>query len=605
MQHVDHTAPGQPVDDDALTRTPPYDLVTEQAILSKCMYDPAAYQVAARVIDRFDFYRPAHQMIWDLMGQQLAHQPPLPVDPIALRAEIDKLGMLRYVDGGNYLFEISSMVGGDVEFNAGIVAAKARLRREFELSVLIRDMVLRGVDGETILKRITEFQQAEEQRAGGPGKSGVDAMLAELLDTNSLDNLPALEPLVGDLLHKDTLARIIGPSGHMKSFVVIDFAGHVGTGKPWHGHPVSQGKVVYLVAEGARGIRKRVRAWERHHHMRMDNVWFLPRPVQALDQEWLTLIEACRRVEPALIVIDTQARVSVGVEENSAKELGLVIDRMEQLRASTGACVLLIHHTGHQGDHGRGSTSAKGALQSELHVSKKGDTAASTIVTLKTGKQKDDEGEADIDFRVKVVDIPGEAKSDGRPVTSVVLLPLGQADADAPAAPGTVQWLIRQLDEAQVPTDWGSPRVISRCAELGIRVRKAVIEEAVRTRRTKGTGGGFSDSNSQVTKSFQDQLGQNTPENLPPHLPRDLETPTPPTLGGGQHKTPDQTSPGEFRGRSGEAPIQPPSPLPPSREGGGGGDAPLCAACGEPYDSRWAERGYDTHLICPGQDDAA
>jgi hypothetical protein len=47
--------------------------------------------------------------------------------------------------------------------------------------------------------------------------------------------------------------------------VTIDLAGHVGTGMKWHGHHVRQGTVVYLVAEGARGIRKRVRAWEKHY----------------------------------------------------------------------------------------------------------------------------------------------------------------------------------------------------------------------------------------------------------------------------------------------------------------------------------------------------
>ena len=65
-----------------------------------------------------------------------------------------------------------------------------------------------------------------------------------------------------DLLYDNTLGRVVGPSGHFKLFVVIDFAGHIGTGTPWHGRYVRQGTVVYLVAEGAEGIRKRVRAWE-------------------------------------------------------------------------------------------------------------------------------------------------------------------------------------------------------------------------------------------------------------------------------------------------------------------------------------------------------
>lgn len=583
MQHVDHPAPAQPVDDDALARTPPHDIVAEQAVLSSCMFDPACWHRAAQIIDRHDFFRPSHQLIWDLMGQQLAHEPPLPIDPIALRAEIDKLGLLRQVDNGNYLFDISSTLAGDVEFNAGTIAEKARLRRAYEFGLHVRDLVLRGVDGETILRKITEFQQAEQQRAGGPRKTGVEAMLAELLDSSALDNLPALEPLVGDLLHKDTLARIIGPSGHMKSFVTIDVAAHVGTGRPWHGHPVSQGTVIYLVAEGARGIRKRVRAWERHHRTRMDNVLFLPRPVQALDPEWLTLIEACRRMQPALIVIDTQARVSVGVEENSAKELGLVIDRMEQLRAATAACVLLIHHTGHVGDHGRGSTSAKGALQSELHVSKKGDKAANTLVTVKTGKQKDDEETGDIQFGLKVVSLPGEAKADGSPVTSVVLVPAWEAAQQQTTEfpEGSIEWLVRQLDDAKVPVGWGNRLVRKWFADNGIAAGSSKVEAVVRVRKSRA-------------------------EDVPRHVPYPPVTEMFPEPEEHQHISAGQTFPGNTGGTfTGHVPPKT-FPLPPSREGEhedvGNRDSPksstLCNACHEPLDPDWARRGYDTHLMC-------
>ena len=52
----------------------------------------------------------------------------------------------------------------------------------------------------------------------------VTALLGELLDTDGLDTIPRLEPVIEGFLYRDTLARIIGPSGHMKSFVALDFA---------------------------------------------------------------------------------------------------------------------------------------------------------------------------------------------------------------------------------------------------------------------------------------------------------------------------------------------------------------------------------------------
>lgn len=577
MDNVRHIAEPR-TGDDGTGRPPSLDDDAEQYLMAAILDDPRGYRDAAEVVDRVDIEKPGYRLIWDVTGQLVdAGQPS---HFIAVRAEIERLGRIRDVGHGKLIDDLSAVniPAGSAGYFADKIAKKGRAHRARTVSLRLRQAADDPEADVDVFDRIlTEYWTYETQRAVGTTApaSRVDALIAEMLDTKALDDMPALEPLLGDLLHLDTLARVIGPSGHMKSFAVIDFAGHVGTGRRWHGRYVRQGLVVYLVAEGSGGIRKRVRAWERHYGVAMEHVLFLPRPVQAMDQEWLTLIEACRRLGPALVVVDTQARVSVGVEENSAKELGLVIDRMEQLRAATRACVLLIHHTGHVGDHGRGSTSAKGALQSELHVSKKGDRAANTIVTIKTGKQKDDEQESDIQFGLKVVNLPGEAKPDGRPVTSVVLVPLGDLSAFGVTEfpEGTVDWLVQQLDECGVPVEWGVPRVHGRCAELGIKVRKEKIEDAVRLRKNRTNW-------------------------VPPHLPRDLEAETPPNAGGVQQEIPAQTSPGDLGGTPGEGLPRSTSPRPLSKAGGGTEDAPVCTSCNKPLSRDWAARGYDTHVIC-------
>lgn len=259
----------------------------------------------------------------------------------------------------------------------------------------------------------------------------IDALAAELLDTDALGSIPALQPLVDGFLYRNTLGRAIGPSGHMKSFVTLDLAGHVGTGQTWRGHKVSQGSVIYLVAEGAAGLLKRVRAWEQHHGRKMAGVRFLPRPVQAADAgAWAVLTELCRRLRPALIIFDTQARITVGIEENSSKEMGLVVDRMEALRTASEACVLLVHHQGLNGDHGRGSTAVKGAMQTEIRVTKRGKKGPDARVIVTSDKQKDDEELDDVVFAIEVVKLDGMAKEDGSPITSVVLVPADPVPSD-------------------------------------------------------------------------------------------------------------------------------------------------------------------------------
>ncbi|MFD4975619.1 AAA family ATPase [Streptomyces sp. NPDC058424] len=347
------------------------------------------------------------------------------------------------------------------------------------------------LDIDAILAQVAPTDEAPQGAVGESSEEHfeqrVEGLLGELLDTGDLDNIQPLEPVVDDLLFRDTLARVYGPSGTFKSFLTLDIAACVATGAPWHGLNTRPEPVVYLVAEGIRGIRKRVRAWEQHHARRMTGVKFLPRPVQARDPEWLVLIEACRRLAPALVIVDTQARVTVGVEENSNSEMGVIVDRMEQLRAASGACLLLVHHTGHDEGRSRGATAVKGALQTELGVTRKDDSAAGPVITLKVGKQKDDEELPDMEFGVHSVAIDGEANEDGSPVTSVVLVkvdPAGQPQARTDYA-GRVEEIAAALDTAGVPSTAGRPAVQDACARLGIRAGKALLGDVVKHRKNR------------------------------------------------------------------------------------------------------------------------
>ena len=225
-----------------------------------------------------------------------------------------------------------------------------------------------------------------EEAARQADDAAVAALVDQLLTSAALDDIPDLEPLIDGWLFKDSMARLIGKSGTYKSFVALDMACHVAAGKAWFGHECATGAVVYVVAEGARGVRRRVRAWESKHMLPLgDKLLILPRPVQMVGPEWLAFVGACKAVGAAMVVLDTQARVTVGVEENSAREMGQVVAMGERLRVDTGACILLVHHTGHAGEHGRGSTSVYGALQTELALER----VANQRVSLKATKQKD------------------------------------------------------------------------------------------------------------------------------------------------------------------------------------------------------------------------
>lgn len=209
----------------------------------------------------------------------------------------------------------------------------------------------------------------------------------EFLSDDQLDLIPPPEPLIEGWLYRDSLARLWGPSGAGKSHVAVDFAASIATGTPWHGCAVKQGVVVYVVAEGASGMGQRRRAWQEHHGVARTGVRWVTMPVQVMGPDWARFVAEVVALGPALVILDTQARVTEGIDENDNTAMGEVVGALERLREATKACVLLVHHQGTgDADRARGASAVKGAMATEVSVSKR---LGSAEVTVRNVKQKD------------------------------------------------------------------------------------------------------------------------------------------------------------------------------------------------------------------------
>lgn len=210
-------------------------------------------------------------------------------------------------------------------------------------------------------------------------------LASELIRADELDQIADPVPLVEGMFYVDSLARINGRPGQGKSFVAVDLAGCVASGTAWAGRPVRRGSVLMVVAEGLSGMKRRIRAWETEHKIKLGgDLVLMRRPVMVDGPEWTEFVAMAASLDPALIIIDTQARVSVGLKENDSTDMGLLVNGLELLRGATGACVLLVHHAGKADDGGRGSNAVEGAMTSEFGVVRGG-----SGVTVKTTKQKD------------------------------------------------------------------------------------------------------------------------------------------------------------------------------------------------------------------------
>lgn len=189
-------------------------------------------------------------------------------------------------------------------------------------------------------------------------------------DLQQLATIPPTRWLIKDKLAAGELTGLYGKGDSYKSFIALDWAMTLAAAGQ---------TVVYIVAEGASGIRARTEAWKKTRGIEGDlpGMFFMPSNVNlhlpGAADEW---VEACQLQlgdrKPSLVVIDTLARNFVGGSENDAKDMGQFVEGCERIRVGLGAAVVVIHHTDKEGKSERGTESLRNASFAMFKVTKLG-----------------------------------------------------------------------------------------------------------------------------------------------------------------------------------------------------------------------------------------
>ncbi|MBU3749374.1 MAG: replicative DNA helicase [Mycobacterium sp.] len=141
-------------------RQPPQDLAAEQSVLGGMLLSKDAI---ADVLERLrpgDFYRPAHQNVYDAILDLYGRGEP--ADAVTVAAELDRRGLLRRVGGAPYLHTLISTVptAANAGYYASIVAEKALLRRLVEAGTRVVQYGYAGAEGADV-DEIVDRAQAE------------------------------------------------------------------------------------------------------------------------------------------------------------------------------------------------------------------------------------------------------------------------------------------------------------------------------------------------------------------------------------------------------------------------------------------------------------
>ncbi|WP_372509951.1 MULTISPECIES: replicative DNA helicase [Dietzia] len=141
-------------------RTPPQDLTAEQSVLGGMLLSKDAIADVVEEIQPGDFYKPAHQAIYDVILDLYARGEP--ADAVTVAAELDRRGDLRRAGGAPYLHTLISTVptAANAGYYAQIVAEKAVLRRLVDAGTRIVQFGYSGSEGADVAE-VVDRAQAE------------------------------------------------------------------------------------------------------------------------------------------------------------------------------------------------------------------------------------------------------------------------------------------------------------------------------------------------------------------------------------------------------------------------------------------------------------
>lgn len=244
-------------------------------------------------------------------------------------------------------------------------------------------------------------------------------------------NTPIQTPLVDGLFPRTGLGQIYGDSGVGKSFASVSLALSVATGQSsWGGRDLKVNgptEVFYIAAEGGEPWSRMIKSWKVAHGMDPET----PIPTfKYLDFENVgsngsrleltksglaendgmmgvkdlqKYLKETMDFHPKLIIIDPQANVTSGVDENS-KSLMDVLLPLKYWANDDKSLILLVHHTGKDGAKGaRGSSSQKAMMDVQAWF-KDGDGDKRSIEFTKVKGMRLPKEELEFEF----TDIPGD-----------------------------------------------------------------------------------------------------------------------------------------------------------------------------------------------------
>jgi DNA-binding transcriptional ArsR family regulator len=250
---------------------------------------------------------------------------------------------------------------------------------------------------------------------------------APVFNPMSMAGLIAMPPklwLIHNIIGAGDLAMIYGSPGCGKTFVVIDMIFSACLGGQFARRFDVAGSldatgplnVAYCSGEGNGGLPVRFAAAAQHYGVTdVPNFTFFaitPQLYESEDvihidsiitfvNEWKARQDAGQAQPLHILFIDTLHSATVGADENSAKDMGVVLNSAKYATQKLGCAVVLVHHTNKGGTAERGSSAMRGAMDAMIEVRRISETGSKAVIHC--AKLKDGEEWKDQTFDLSVM----------------------------------------------------------------------------------------------------------------------------------------------------------------------------------------------------------
>ncbi|API90224.1 replicative DNA helicase [Marinilactibacillus sp. 15R] len=222
-------------------RLPPQNIEAEQSVLGSILLNPEALISAMEYIESEDFYRRAHQLIFQTMVDLSERNEA--IDVITIADRLESKNQLEDIGGTPYLADIATTVptAANVEYYSKIVEERSILRRLIQTAT---EIASRGYEESSNLPNLLDEAERKilevSEKRSRSGFVNIETVLRETI--NNIDELfqndeeitgistgyKALDQMTAGL-HEDELIILAARPGVGKTAFALNVAQNIGT----------------------------------------------------------------------------------------------------------------------------------------------------------------------------------------------------------------------------------------------------------------------------------------------------------------------------------------------------------------------------------------